>query len=92
MIPRIFLGFYISSKLENKHMQRRNIINMKLKKFFLKTLTLLRKCLINSLENLLKHRLENETMLNTQGRQGLPQNQAKTWAPSHKTPSNSQLY
>jgi hypothetical protein len=72
-------------------MQRRNIINMKLKKALLKTLTLFRKCLINSLENLLKHRLENETMLNGLGRQGLSQNQAKIWALFHKTPSNSQL-
>jgi hypothetical protein len=32
-----------------------------------------------------------ETMLKSQVRQGLPQNQAKTWAPPHKTPPNSQL-
>jgi hypothetical protein len=32
MIPRVFLGFYTSSKLENKHMQCRNTDNMKLKK------------------------------------------------------------
>jgi hypothetical protein len=32
MLPRIFLGFYTSSKLTNKHMQHKNINNMKLKK------------------------------------------------------------
>ena len=57
VLPRIFIGFYIFSKLENKHMPPRNIDNMKLKRLILKILTLLRKCLINSLENLLKHRL-----------------------------------
>jgi hypothetical protein len=67
MLPRIFLGFYISYKLENKHMQRRNVNNMKLKRLILKTLTLLRK-LRNSLENLLRNRLGNETMLNRYGR------------------------
>jgi hypothetical protein len=51
---------------------------MKLKKALLKTLTLLRKCLIKSLENLLKHRLGNETILDRHGKHGLPQNQAKT--------------
>ena len=72
-------------------MQRRNINNMKLKRLILKRLKLVRKCLINSLENLLKYSLGNETMLNRQGRQELPQNQAKTWALPHKTPPNSQL-
>jgi hypothetical protein len=72
-------------------MQRRNIINMKLKRLILKTLKLLKKCLINSLENSLKHMLGNETMLKRQIKQGLSQNQAKTWAFLHKTPSNSQL-
>ena len=31
MIPRVFLGFYTSSKLTNKHMQRENINNIELK-------------------------------------------------------------
>ena len=31
MIPRVFLGFYTSSKLTKKHMQRGDINNMKLK-------------------------------------------------------------
>jgi hypothetical protein len=48
-------------------MQRRNVNNMKLKRLILKTLTLLRK-LRNSLENLLRNRLGNETMLNRYGR------------------------
>jgi hypothetical protein len=91
MLPRIFLGFCISSKLENKHIKCKNINNTKLKRLISKTLTLLRKCLINSLENLVKHRLGNETKLNRQGRQGLPQNQAKIWSPLHKTSPNSQL-
>ena len=43
------------------------------------------------MENSLKHMLENETMLKWQVRQGLPQNQSKTWAPYHKTAPNSQL-
>ena len=43
------------------------------------------------MENSLKHMLGNETMLKRQIRQGLPQNQAKTWAYPHKTSSNSQL-
>jgi hypothetical protein len=64
---------------------------MKLKRLILKTLKLLRKCLINSLENSLKHMLGNETILKRQVRLGLPQNQVKTWAPPHNTPSNSQL-
>ena len=34
MLPRIFLGFYISSKLTNKQMQRRNLNNIKLKEAF----------------------------------------------------------
>jgi hypothetical protein len=57
MIHMVFLGFYTSSKLENKHMKRVNINNMKLKMLILKILTLLRKYLINSLENSLKHML-----------------------------------
>jgi hypothetical protein len=44
-------------------MQRKNIINTKLKRPILKTLTLLRKDLINFLENSLKHMLGNETIL-----------------------------
>ena len=44
MLPRIFLDFYTSSKLENKHMQCRNANNMKLKRLLLKTLTLSWKC------------------------------------------------
>ena len=91
MISRLFLGFYTFSKLENKYMKHRNINNMKLKRLILKILTLLRKCLVNSLKNLLKHRLGNESMLNRRGRQGLHQNQAKTWVPSYKTPSNLQF-
>jgi hypothetical protein len=88
MIPRVFLGFYTSFKLDNKQMQCRSINNMKLKKALLKTLTLLRKCLIKFLENSLKHILGDETMLKVKGRQGLLQNQAKTWALPHKTPPN----
>ena len=72
-------------------MQCRNINNIKLKDALLKTLTLLRKCSIKSLENSLKHMLGNKTMLKRQVRQGLPQNQVKTWASPHKTLPNLQL-
>ena len=40
MLLRIFLGFYTSSKLENKHMQHKNINNMKLKKVYFENINI----------------------------------------------------